>query len=299
MDEEFKDLFAPPTFQMDNGVAMDIRQIRSVCSRSFTPIVFMAGDISCGKTTLIASLHDAFLFGPLAGYRFAGSKTLLAFEERCFESRAKSEGVEPQTPRTRYESGQQYFHLAVQKLDDPRMRTQEILFADMSGEFYERSLHSSSEARQLQDLKRAQYLLLLLDGAKLKNIETRQPVRANALSFIRRCMEVGVLTENITLQVLISKWDEVSALSEAEQADIRNFVTSRINENALGRQVSITPIASRPGLGRPDEKLFGVRDLFPGWLSALPYSLQHRPMPSPGGAAAGSFSRFPGIGVRQ
>jgi hypothetical protein len=259
----------------------------------------MAGEISCGKTTLIASLHDAFLFGPLAGFRFAGSQTLVAFEERCFESRAKSEGVEPQTPRTRYGSGQQYFHLAVQKLDDSDARTHDILFADMSGEFYERSLHSSSEARQLQDLKRAQYFLVLLDGAKLKNSASRQTVRANALSFLRRCMEEGVLTENTILQVLISKWDEVTMLSESAQTEILTFVTSRINEKALGRQVSVTPIASRPGLGRPDDKLFGVRDLFPGWLGSLPQSLQRGVKLSPVITAKGSFSRFPGIGVRR
>jgi Double-GTPase 2 len=289
----------PRIHTMESGDAMTVRQIAKICRRRFTPIIFMSGEISSGKTTLIASLHDAFLFGPLAGFRFAGSQTLVAFEERCFESRAKSEGVEPQTPRTRYGNGQQYFHLAVQGVDDVDARTRDILFADMSGEFYERSLRSSSEARQLQDLKRAQYLLVLLDGAKLKNSGTRQAVRANALSFLRRCMEEAVLTKQTTIQVLISKWDEVTMLPESAQDDVLAFVTSRINEQALGRQVSVTPIASRPGLGRPDEKLFGVRNLFPGWLEALPQSLRPMEYASSSNAATSSFSLFPGIGVRR
>jgi hypothetical protein len=294
MDEET--MFFPGAYEIQSNKAMTVQQIARVCRQRFTPIIFMAGEISSGKTTLIASLHDAFLFAPLAGFRFAGSQTLLAFEERSFESRAKSEGLLPQTPRTRYENGQEYFHLRVQEEQDPSLCNLDILFADMSGEFYERSIQRRDEAQQLRGLTRAQCLLVLLDGEKLASPMERQRVRSNALSFIRRCIEERVLTVDTELQVLISKWDSVTKLPGDAQTEILEFIESRINAKALERQVMVRPIASRPALGSPDPKLFGVKELFPGWLRSRPKALQRIPKSEQLLHARSSFSQFPGIG---
>lgn len=289
----------PRMHKMEGGQAMTVGQIARVCRRRFTPIIFMAGEIGSGKTTLIASLHDAFLFGPLAGFRFAGSRTLLAFEERSFESRAKSAGLVPQTPRTRYENGQEYFHVRVQDERDPFPRNYDILFADMSGEFYERSIQRRAEAQRLRGLTRAQYLLVLVDGEKLANPQQRQAVRSNALSFLRRCIEERVLIDDTEVQVLISKWDSVTKLPEERQNDILQFVKSRVNEEALGRQIIVKPIASRPGPGRPDAKLFGVKELFPAWIRSRPRPLQKLPSDPLTLQGRSAFSRFPGIGVSR
>lgn len=283
-------------YEMQSGSAMTVKQIGRVCRQRFTPIIFMAGEISSGKTTLISSLHDAFLFGTVAGFRFAGSQTLLAFEERSFESRAKSEGLVPQTPRTRYENGQEYFHIRVQEERDPSRKNYDILFADMSGEFYERSIQRSAEAQQLRDLTRAQCLLVLLDGEKLADIKQRQKVRSDALSFLRRCIEEKVLTDDTEVQVLISKWDSVSKLPEEAQKGILQFIDGRINAKTLGRQVIVKPIASRPGLGTSDPKLFGVRELLPGWIHSRPEPLKPRAEVLATLQARTAYSRFPGIG---
>jgi hypothetical protein len=229
----------------------------------------MAGETKSGKTTLIASLHDAFLFGPLGDFWFAGSETLYAFEERAFESRAKAKGIEPRTPRTRYESGQEYFHLRLQERRTGRYF--DILFADMSGEFYERSLYSKSEVEEFKDLSRAQVLLILLDGAKLADSTTRQTVRSNVMQFLQRCREARLLRAETRLQILISKWDLVP---ESERQNCLRFAQSRLTEASLGRQVEVLPIASRPGIGKKDQKLFGVRDLFSAWVKTVPHFLE-------------------------
>ena len=255
----------PQTFQMHSGAALTLTQISRVCRQSFTPIVFMAGEVKSGKTTLIASLHDAFLFGPLGDFRFAGSETLYAFEERAYESRAKEKGIEPRTPRTRYESGQEYFHLRL--IEQSTKSIHQILFADMSGEFYERALYSQSEVQEFEDLRRAQVLLLLIDGTKLASQSTRQAARANALQFLQRCEEGSLLTQQTKLQVLISKWD---AVPFEKRAECMTFVSSKLNEDRLGRQVDVLPVASRPGIGKKDDKLFGVRELFPTWVKSVP-----------------------------
>jgi hypothetical protein len=263
MSEETSTSIQP--FRMHSGAALELSKIGRICRRSYTPVVFMAGEIKSGKTTLIASIHDAFLFGLLGDFRFAGSETLYAFEERAFEARAKEKGDEPRTPRTRYESGQEYFHLRL--VDQTSGQCSEILFADMSGEFYERALYSQSEVGEFEDLKRAQVLLLLLDGIKLASNVTRQTVRANAQQFLQRCREENLLPADTKLQILISKWDVVPI---AKREGCLEFVRSRINNAALGRQVDVFPIASRPGIGKKDQKLFGVRDLFLDWVKAVP-----------------------------
>jgi hypothetical protein len=294
MDEGSTSL--PREYRIQGGNAMTAQEIARVCRRRFTPIIFMAGESGSGKTTLIASLHDAFFFGTVSGFRFAGSQTLLAFEERSFESRAKSNGLVPQTSRTRYVSGQQYFHLRVQEEQDSSFRNYDILFADMSGEFYERSIQRSSEAQLLGGLTRAQCLLVLLDGGKLADAKQRQKVRSDALSFLRRCMEKKVLTDNTEVQVLISKWDLVTKLGEETQRDVLQLIEGRINAKTLGRQVIVKPIASRPAPGSSDAKLFGVKELFRGWIHSRPRPLQYDPdVPLPLQARS-AFSRFPGIG---
>lgn len=263
MSEEVPTPIQP--FRMHTGAALELSKIGRICRQRFTPIVFMAGEIKSGKTTLIASLHDAFLFGQLGDFQFAGSETLYAFEERAFESRAKEKGVEPTTPRTRYESGQEYFHLRL--IEENTDQCFEILFADMSGEFYERALYSQSEVGEFKDLRRAQILILLLDGSKIASHQTRQTVRANAIQFLRRCQEEQLLPADTRLQVLISKWDMVPP---DDRDACLEFVRSQINADSLGRQVDIIPIASRPGIGKKDGKLFGVRDLFPEWVKTVP-----------------------------
>jgi Double-GTPase 2 len=78
-----------------------------------TPVVLLAGAAKSGKTTLLASLHDCFQWGPFAGYLAAGSETLLGFEEQCFDSRVASGAEKPSTGRTSLEAGQQFYHLRV------------------------------------------------------------------------------------------------------------------------------------------------------------------------------------------
>jgi hypothetical protein len=70
-----------------------------------------------GKTTLLASLHDAFQRKPFAGFLAAGSRTLLGFEERCFDSRAPSEAQEPKTLRTTPAEVLLFYHMWLRNQD--------------------------------------------------------------------------------------------------------------------------------------------------------------------------------------
>ncbi|HEY1528527.1 MAG TPA: hypothetical protein VGH51_20055 [Candidatus Angelobacter sp.] len=266
---------SPEFVKLHSGNALKFSEIQSVTRRSYTPIIFLAGDVKSGKTTLLGSIHDAFQFGPLEGYKFAGCETPVALEERCFESRVRSGARRPDTPRTRYEAGQEYLHLRLRK--DITQPFQEILFADMSGEFYERAIQNSAELAEFSILKRSDYLVLLLDGGKLLDHEQRQNVRQDGLTFLRRCQESGLLRESTTLQVMISKWDVVLQRPQLEQDQCFQFITSRFNETVIHRQVSVIRAASRPS---PDssgvDKLFGLKSVFVDWMEITHYALRAR-----------------------
>jgi hypothetical protein len=91
--------------------------------------------------------------------------------------------------------------------------------------------------------------------------------------------------------VLISKWD---CVDESDREACLDFINKQINEAALGRQVDVIPIASRPGIGKKDEKLFGVKDLFPTWVKSVSrlLSASPEPVPQPKAMEAASLNRL-------
>jgi len=260
----------PSPLKVHRGTPLKISEIAQITRREYTPIIFLAGDVKSGKTTLLGSIDDAFQFGPLAGYNFAWSETLVGFEERCFESRVRSGRAVADTPRTQPQEGQEFFHLRVRK--NPSTPLRELLFADMSGEFYERAVKYATELkeREFEILPRCDYFVLLLDGEKLLDLGQRQEVRRDGLTFLQRCREAKLLRSETVLQVMVSKWNIVARRSEAEQETCRNFITSHFNKTALLREVEVITIASRPDSeSQGIDKLFGVKEIFPRWVESV------------------------------
>lgn len=129
---------------LNPGNALDADGAYAIRRGGNTQVVALLGAIGSGKTTLIAGLLQSFLAGPLAGYSFRRSDTLLAFEERCFESRIASGAPNASTVRTSSLSGQHYYHLEVVKKEGADSKR--LLLLDMSGEVYEAALSSNEEA---------------------------------------------------------------------------------------------------------------------------------------------------------
>src|SRR4051794_25398831 len=116
---------------LPKGKPLTVEQASEVLRDTGAPVVVLAGAVGSGKTTLVASLHDSFQRAPFADYLSAGSQTLIGFEERCFDSRASSDGESPTTVRTTTEEGQLFYHLRLRAthLGQP---IRHLLIADMS-----------------------------------------------------------------------------------------------------------------------------------------------------------------------
>jgi len=187
------------------------------------PIVLLAGAAKSGKTTLLASLHDSFQRRPFAGYFAAGSRTLMGFEERCFDSRAASGANEPTTLRTRPAEGLVFYHMKFRN-EDLKTPIKHLLLADMSGEHYSGALDSASEMRALTIISRADHFVHLIDGGKLVSKELGALTRSNAMMLMRRCVEEGMFEQDAKVDILLTKWDIALSRCGEEKAQDTKFL---------------------------------------------------------------------------
>lgn len=179
-----------------------------------TRFVVIAGEADSGKTTLLASLSDRFQRGQFSGYRFAGSKTLLGFEQRCHLARLRSGGVTPDTDRTKPLEEHRVLHLTVRSIDRDSF-VQDLLFTDISGETFRLAKDYVEDAQKLDFLHRADRFVLLVDGELLASPTRREEAYQGSVLILRRCIETGVLDKQSFVDVVFTKIDLIEAADEA------------------------------------------------------------------------------------
>jgi hypothetical protein len=263
--------------KLPSGNPLDVLQASKILRESFAPIVLLAGAVKAGKTTLLASVHDAFQRGPFAGYLAVGSQTLMGFEERCFDSRHSSRSAKPATIRTQHSDGFLYYHLAVRReeLDSP---ARQLLLLDMSGEYYERATDSAAEAKNLTPtVQRADHFVHLVNAARLASSVYRAHTQSNVSILMRRLYQFGVLDASARVDVLLTKWDVVMSVGgEALAAETLDLAERLFpdRDRAKVRRLRITPVAARPHYRSSLEPAFNLENLFRNWVEETPKKLE-------------------------
>lgn len=253
------------------GKTLGEREASDVLRASGGPIVVLVGAPKSGKTTLLASLHDGFQRTPFAGYLVAGSRTLIGFEERCFDSRVASGGETPVTQRTKLKEGVLFYHMKVRK-EDLNSPVKQLLFADMSGEYYEGALDSAAAMQELTIVRRADHFVHLVDGGKLASKELSAHTQANASMLMRRCFEENMLDPDAKVDILLTKWDIVLARLGEEKAE-EILRCQRETFSAFKKRVSrlrVTPVAARPHYKSNLKPGYGLDDLLRCWMEEPP-----------------------------
>lgn len=224
------------------------------------------GLIGCGKTTLIASIFQAFLAGPVAGYSFRRSDTLLAFEEKCFNSRTASGASVASMPRTSGQAGAGFYHLEVMKDADHSIHR--LLLLDLSGEVYEGAMHVKEDAAKLALLREVGVLVQLLDGKQVSQGATREKAYSEAKDLLRSLHEVQSITRQTPLQIVVSKVDQLvgNDISPGRLGEIRSTVAARFSKEASWKGFEIREIAASPAQDTTVQVRFGVASLFESWL---------------------------------
>ena len=232
-------------------------------------MVAIVGDTSSGKSTLLGAIYDKFLRGRFAGRSFAGSETLMAFEQIAHDARAVSGATTPDTRRTFRSEGLQFYHLATAPEDAPGAGTS-LFLSDRAGEAYRDGIDRPVEFSALPELHLARVVAVLVDGERLILPEEQHEVLDTARQLVRAMMDSGTLGAAQHLQLVLTKRDAVERSGKAEKSVAR----ARAMANGLSQDfgpalASFTffEIAARdPLLDHPPA--FGCDHLLQAWIKA-------------------------------
>jgi hypothetical protein len=181
------------------------RQVRTVA---------LIGERRAGKTTLLASMYAMFLKGPFAGLTFAGSVTLVGFAKRHYMALLSSGRTDPATPRTSRDDPPSFFHLALARDGGKPL---DLIIADRSGEAYGDARVTTDLIANLPELRQADRVCFLLDGARLASKESRAAYARQFKQLIRALHDNGALAGIPAVEVLLTKFDDINKRPDAAQ----------------------------------------------------------------------------------
>jgi hypothetical protein len=255
---------APTPVSVYSGHALVVSEVNDLARDVLTRVVLFAGPIASGKTTLITSLYEAFRAGEFADCLFAGSRTLLGFEQRCHLSRAASELTKEETERTKAENEDVVLHLNVQRQDGAQIN---LLLCDISGELFRAAGEANEAFDRIPFLSAASQVVLFLDGAKLVDPGARHGARQEFLTLLRGGIETGAFGSQTRLDVVFSKHDVIDGNPDhagvyAFEAAIQEECKSKFSAKVAS--LAFHNIAARPKLSEQ------VALLFAGWLPKKP-----------------------------
>jgi len=175
---------------------------RLLANRPSRLIVWL-GEPGSGKTTLAVELYERQRRGT-PGVRFAGSWTLLALEQLA-EHRRRTGETEPAHRDDLDPESREVLHLALSTGDIPL----HLLMADLPGELFRRLADNQISADSIEWFARADKLVLLVDGACLRDVAQRSRSFTRVRQLIERLASAGVLGPDKRLALLVTKWDLV------------------------------------------------------------------------------------------
>jgi hypothetical protein len=251
-----------------SGGPLEIADARAITRGSRTSIVCLAGMPESGKTTLLARLHQLFQAGRLGQYSFAGSRTLLRFEEINWMACLESGPGKPTTEHTSRRYDNTCLHTRVLQSGTQQGR-KDLLLNDISGDTYPEAISASSVCETLLFLRRADHLAVVVDGAAMADRNRRHDHAAKALEFVQRALQTGQIGPWTILHLIISKLD----ILKAEKADsIANQAVQALENGFRARYESQVArvhrwrVAARPldGTSPTTEE---IAEMFSIWVS--------------------------------
>ncbi len=171
-------------------------------------VVLCAGAQSAGKTTLLARIGELFRAGTFKRFRFAGSKTLCAFERASWLATIASGADNPDTKRSHRVEKDTFYHLQVKRLGSVEHRF-DVLISDLPGELFPEVLATKEICGEQLALACADHLVLFVDCASMIDSAKRHDERDSALSFLEQVVECRHEPDLLYVTVVFSRWDYV------------------------------------------------------------------------------------------
>ena len=257
-------------------------------------LISFVGPTQAGKTSLFASIYNRFLDGPFAQCKFGGTDSIVGFEQRVHDTRLASRRTVPYTPHTQLGQQLKFLHLFVR---DQRSngRRFDLLFADRSGEYFTKAIDNTSLMSEFTELDRAQHVVVLVDGEKLKNPEFRTTVCWQTKSILRALRDCGRLHLEQEVSIVLSKFDEIKTFPDRPtvehvfndlHAEIKSLLDKHVR-SVMRFRIAACPKIAEAGLVEG----YGVDKLMRGWLTSRRTAVKDPP-PSKAILVLTEFDRF-------
>jgi hypothetical protein len=151
--------------------------VSDLMASRYVTVVGILGDPDSGKTACLASLYLLVANAQLTGWKFADSRSLMAFEDISRGARDWNTGLAPEQMTVHTEMSDErrpgFLHLRLVRESDGRRV--DLALPDLPGEWTTK-LVSSAQAERFGFMKSAEALWVVVDGRALADNERRQGV---------------------------------------------------------------------------------------------------------------------------
>lgn len=263
MDEEF----SSEDYILSSGQALNENELYQLTARTKTHIIYVLGPVGSGKTTFESMIYAFFLKNIDKNLLFAGSETLVGFEERLNCLRTKSGNSNAQMERTNKNERRCFLHLNL--LDLSLDCYHNIVFSDMSGETFENCNSNRSNMEQdLSYLDMAQNVVLFMDGEALLDNSERQGSVMKIKSFLKTFKSSKFYNKKTNIDIIISKNDIIYEKTRQERNDFIDHIEGQFDAFAEDFSINFYRIEAINGTSiKDDEKSTKLIDLLKCWIS--------------------------------
>ena len=181
--------------------------------------------------------------GSIFSHSLAGSRTALALEERAYYSRVESRADAATTIRTN-EADDGFLHLRIQRPDGS---LRELLFADITGEHFERIREGTALLDELPWAARVDRFLVILDGKGYATPGEREIILNRARRQIFALRNSKAVSATARVAIALTKLDELSEDDRVSFSDEKDSLLADVQ--SIDDQASSLLIAARPAGG--------------------------------------------------
>jgi hypothetical protein len=240
-----------------SGDAISDLKINEILAKDLVRFIVLAGLPSYGKTTLLATIFEHFLyFGQFCGYDFAGSDSLIGFDKRCYLSRLSNTN----NPDTKHTVLGEDYYLDLSIVNQKNKKRERLIIVDTSGETFQKFQLDNDAVKEFIPLLRADHFVYIIDASLLKDKISKQDARDAALTIIRSIKECEMYPPNIKIEIVFSKWDMVN--EDKKVIEFKDLILKEIKTICTGYDIKDFVINSR-NLNNSLE----LKDLFLHWLN--------------------------------
>lgn len=258
--------------QLPGGQPLSAEDINPIFAAEKSSLCVLAGDVGSGKTALLTYIYHAVLTGKYQDkYLFAGSQTLLAFEERAYSTRVDSMRTQPDVGRTPKGSIDKFLHLRFRQCDSGKITN--LLITDFSGEDYE-EIHADVNAvkEKFPIARAANHFLFMLNGEHLRRKKERDGELLRMEHLLRTFSDGGLLKHNSQILIVISKYDLIEEEKDSSFPEFLNSIITRVGKKfpVLEERCMLYQIAAMPNNAAVCPVGYGVDQLLDDILAGPP-----------------------------